>query len=147
MIEIASDGLLREVARLYVQLQRHGVACCRDTTLSQCLVLTEVGRKSPLTLAALGNGLGLGKSWTSRAVERLAKQGLLAKTPGQTDRRQVVISLTPAGQAHYQDLNRLLNDQSASVLGRIPASEQAGVYHALELLVVALRQEMVEAKN
>jgi DNA-binding MarR family transcriptional regulator len=147
MIEIASDGLLREVARLYVQLQRQGVACCRGTTLSQCLVLTEVGRNAPLTLAALGKRLGLGKSWTSRAVERLVKQGLLTKVPGQMDRRQVMVTLSPAGQEHYQDLNRFLNDQSAAVMRRIPASERAGVYRSLEVLLLALRREIEEASN
>src|SRR6266536_5489768 len=37
-------ALLREVARLHVQLQRNCVAYCGGTTSTQCTVLTELGR-------------------------------------------------------------------------------------------------------
>jgi DNA-binding MarR family transcriptional regulator len=127
---------------LYVQLQRQGVACCNETTLTQCTILTEVGRGGPLTLIELGQRVGLGKSWTSRAVQRLVEEGLLLKTAGATDRRNVILRLSPAGEQRYQALNQLLNTQSEQVLGRVPAAEQENVVRALEFLLAALRREL-----
>src|SRR5438132_4007654 len=74
--------LLREVARLHAHSQREQVACCNGTTSTQCLILTEVGRNSPLTLADLGRRTSLDKGWLSRAVETLVQEGLLTKALG-----------------------------------------------------------------
>ena len=68
-VQPSTGALLREVARLHVQLQRSCVAYCCDTTVTQCTVLTELGRGAPVTLAALSRLIGFDKSWTSRAVE------------------------------------------------------------------------------
>lgn len=142
MTPIGPDGLLREVARLYVQLQRQEVACCNETTLTQCTILTEVGRTGPLSLIELGQRVGLGKSWTSRAVQRLVEEGLLLKTASITDRRNVRLSLSPAGEQRYQELNQLLNAQSEQVLSHVSPAEQANVVRALEFLLAALQHQL-----
>ena len=74
--------LLREVARLHAHSQREQVACCNGTTSTQCLILTEVGRNGPMTLADLGRRTSLDKGWLSRAVETLVQEGLLTKALG-----------------------------------------------------------------
>jgi MFS family permease len=72
MEQDASTGaLLREVARLHAHLQRTSVACCAGTTVTQCTVLTELGRSGQVPLAELSRRIGFDKSWTSRAVEHL----------------------------------------------------------------------------
>src|SRR6516165_655145 len=104
-----TGNLLREVARLHVHSQREQVACCNGTTSTQCLILTEVGRYSPMTLAELGRRTSLDKGWLSRAVETLVQHGLLTKTLGEIDRRTIKIALSPAGETRYQQLNETLN--------------------------------------
>src|SRR6185436_20853149 len=96
--------LLREVARLHLQMQRTSIACCGGTTSTQCFILTELGRSGTITLAELGRRLGLDKGWTSRAVDSMARAGLLVKTPSDTDRRTLNISLSPSGEARYAEL-------------------------------------------
>ncbi|QBD82772.1 MarR family transcriptional regulator [Ktedonosporobacter rubrisoli] len=134
----STGALLREVARLHVQLQRNCVAECSGTTATQCTVLTELGRSGPLTLAALSRRIGFDKSWTSRAVENLVQEGLVEKVPSQTDRRTVRLSLSSLGQARLQDLNQMLNGLADQALERIPTEEHASVRTALEWLQKAL---------
>ena len=135
----ASTGaLLREVARLHVQLQRSCVAYCCDTTVTQCTVLTELGRVSPVTLAELSRHIGFDKSWTSRAVENLVQEGLVAKVPSQTDRRTIQLSLTTEGEERLRELNQTLNGLADQAMERIPESEHANVHQALEWLQRAL---------
>lgn len=144
MNTLATGALLRDVARLHVQVQREQVACCQGTTSTQCLILTELGRSGPLTLADLGRHLGLDKGWLSRAVDTLAQEGLLTKQPGELDHRTIAITLSPEGEARYQQLNATLNAQAERVMGRIPPQERQGVYAALELLHRALLAEAAD---
>jgi len=134
----STGALLREVARLHVQLQRNCVAYCGGTTSTQCTVLTELGRSGPVTLAALSRRISFDKSWTSRAVENLVQEGLVEKVGSHEDRRTVRLSLSPAGEARLADLNQTLNALADQAFEYIPADQHATVRSSLELLQQAL---------
>jgi DNA-binding MarR family transcriptional regulator len=134
----SAGALLREVARLHVQLQRNCVAYCGGTTTTQCTVLTELGRSGPVTLATLSRRIGFDKSWTSRAVENLVQEGLVEKVGSTEDRRTVRLSLSPAGEARLADLNQTLNALADQAFEYIPADQHASVRSSLELLELAL---------
>ena len=143
MEQDASTGaLLREVARLHTHLQRANVAYCAGTTVTQCTVLTELGRSGPVPLAELSRRIGFDKSWTSRAVEHLVQDGLIEKVPSQTDHRMVRLSLTALGEQRLRDLNGTLGGLSERVMERIPVSEHEGVQRSLTLLFAALQAEV-----
>ncbi len=141
MTETPDSALLREVARLYLQLQRSCVAACGDTSSTQCFILGEVYRSGPVTQADLGRRLALDKSWTSRAVEALVQEGLLVKESAPEDRRAVVISLSKAGKRRAEELDGSLNGQAEQIIGRIPQKQRPGIYESLRLLRDALRAE------
>lgn len=138
---------LREVARLFLDAQRHGAACCRGTTRTQCVCITEIGWAGPMTLVELAQRLGFDKSWTSRVVDGLVATGLVCKTPSPDDRRSVRIALTPQGQQRHAELHAMLNAHAERVMHRIPAAHRAAVRDALELLRAALRAETAEADS
>jgi DNA-binding MarR family transcriptional regulator len=139
MAQDASTGaLLREVARLHVQLQRNCVAYCGGTTSTQCTVLTELGRSGPVTLAVLSRRIGFDKSWTSRAVESLVQEGLVEKVGSTQDRRTVRLSLSCAGEERLAALNQTLNALADQAFEYIPADQHAAVRSSLEMLQQAL---------
>jgi DNA-binding MarR family transcriptional regulator len=140
-------SLMREVLRLHLQAQRASVACCNGMTLSQCFILTELGRGGPITLADLGRRLGLDKSWMSRAVDSMVRQGLLKKSPGQDDRRTILVSLSAGGKKRYAELNQILDSQAERVLSRISKNNQPSVNKALQLLREALRDEIASTQS
>jgi DNA-binding MarR family transcriptional regulator len=132
--------LLRDVARLHAQLQRDSVSCC-GTTQAQCHILTELGRGGPLPMAELVRRLSLDKGWISRTVDSLLAEGLLSKTPSDTDHRMIVVGLTEAGQQRCHELNDSLNGLSERVMQRIPENERGNVQQVLNLLYHALLAE------
>jgi DNA-binding MarR family transcriptional regulator len=134
----STGALLREVARLHVQLQRNCVAYCGGTTTTQCTVLTELGRSGPLTLAALSRRIGFDKSWTSRAVEHLVQEGLVEKVSSAQDRRMVHLSLSPRGITRLADLHQTLNMLADQAFEYISPDQHAAVRASLELLQHAL---------
>jgi DNA-binding MarR family transcriptional regulator len=141
MTQTPDSALLREVARLYLQLQRSCVATCGDTRSTQCFILGEVYRSGPITQADLGRRLGLDKSWMSRAVEALVQEGFLIKDSAPEDRRTVVISLSKTGRKRAETLDCALNEQAEQIIGRVPQRQRPGIYESLRLLRDALRAE------
>lgn len=137
----SSAALLREVARLHVRAQRQ-TAACRDVGITQCTILTELGRAPSMTLADLSRRLRLDKGWTSRAVDQLVGQGLVDKTGDDADRRVVALSLTMAGAAQHRRLEATLDAQVERVIARVPAAERDGVVRALRLLYDAYLAEL-----
>jgi DNA-binding MarR family transcriptional regulator len=128
-------ALLREVARLQVQLQRSCVTYCGGTTTTQCTMLTELGRSDPVTLADLSHRVGFDKSWTSRAAEHLVQDGLVEKIASTRDRRTVQLSLSPAGEKRLNDTLNALAEQTCD---HIPGAQHEMVRTSLELLQQAL---------
>ena len=148
VMDTPTEGvLLREVARMHVHSQREQVACCNGTTSTQCLILTEIGRNGPMTLADLGRHTSLDKGWLSRAVETLVQAGLLTKALGDADRRTIRIALSQAGETRYQQLNKTLDAHAQRVMARIPLAEREQVAHALTRLYQSLQAESAETND
>jgi DNA-binding MarR family transcriptional regulator len=72
------------------------VAAESDLSLTQLRVLAIL-RDRRAGVTALAEHLGLEKSTMSGLVERAEKRGLLERTPSESDRRGVQVSITPEG--------------------------------------------------
>jgi DNA-binding MarR family transcriptional regulator len=138
-------SILREVARLQLQIQRSLAMECGGTTSTQCFIIGELGRGGRLTVAELGRRLSLDKGWVSRGIDALVEEGLVEKRPGEEDRRTVMVSLTEAGSDRYRSLNAALDAQAEGVMSRLPQKERARVAESLRLLRQALRSEAADA--
>ena len=136
-------GLLREVARLHVRAQRATLAC-DGASGTTCTILTELGREPSMTLAQLARRLRLDKGWTSRAIDQLVEDGLVAKVAGDTDRRTIALSLTRRGRTEHQRIETILNDQVARVIDRVPVEQRATVARALGLIHDAYVRELAD---
>lgn len=127
--ELSTAELLREVVRLFVRDQRASAACKDGVSTVQCHVLNELLRHQQMTQQALAERLGMDKGWISRAVEALAAEGMVAKTPNETDKRSAWLKLTASGRTRAVTLNNQLNQHAEHVLSAVP-DEQHQVLHA-----------------
>jgi DNA-binding MarR family transcriptional regulator len=79
-------------------------------TYPQFLVLLALGEEGGLTIGAIAERLFLESSTVTPPVKRMAKGGLVTRTRGSADERQVVVQLTDAGRALLkQSSNCLVN--------------------------------------
>ena len=72
--------------------------------------------EQPMRSGELGSLVSLTRSGTSRAISRLHGKGFIAKEPSVTDRRSVLVSLTPQGQAAYESAYAVFVDAVRSEL-------------------------------
>src|SRR5262245_5861736 len=84
-------------------------------TMSQVKALYLVGATEHVSLSELAARLGVSASTASEAVDRLVDAGQLARADDPTDRRQVVLTLTPDGAATL-DRMRELNSRQLKTL-------------------------------
>jgi DNA-binding MarR family transcriptional regulator len=65
-----------------------------EMTLSQLIALHFISAKAPMTLIALSEALGTRPPATCAMVDRLARAGLVCRTPDPDDLRRVLLVMT-----------------------------------------------------
>ncbi|MGW2602422.1 MarR family winged helix-turn-helix transcriptional regulator [Streptomyces klenkii] len=93
-----------EVSHLVTRVARAHWAAA-SALLQQCglypgqeLLLMRLWESDHQSQTSLAKALRLDPSTVTRTVQRLEQQGLLTRRPSPTDRRAVVVSLTPEGR-------------------------------------------------
>ncbi|MEY4698521.1 MAG: hypothetical protein RIT14_2949 [Pseudomonadota bacterium] len=90
----AAEGELREFLRV-----RH------ETTLPRFDVMAALHRRREgVTMSELSRMLLVSNGNATTVVDRLEKDGLVCRTPSETDRRTVFVALTPEGFAQFEGL-------------------------------------------
>lgn len=100
-LERLSDLLIE----FYEKLSSWEQAVVRDTsiTLPQMHTLEILGQQSPLRMKELAAKMGVTTGTLTVGVDRLERQGLVARIPHETDRRSILVALTEAGRELYQE--------------------------------------------
>lgn len=88
-------------------------------------------------LAAQAN---LDKGQASRAAQALIVRGLVAKAASATDGRGVVLSLTPAGQAMWQQVMALIARRNAEIFGCLGEDGQRQLGELLDRVIAEARR-------
>lgn len=130
--------MVRELSRLFVRSQRAQSASVDGASNVQCHVLTELLRVDGLSQQALADRLSLDKAWISRAVDSLVSDGVVQKSPHDTDGRSVKLSLTALGRIRAEKLEQTLNAHATRVFEHIPQDQHAQIHDALAILIEAL---------
>jgi len=104
----ASESHLREFLRV-----KH------DTTLPRFDVLAALyRRRDGVSMSELSRMLLVSNGNATAVVDRLEADGMVRRTPSETDRRTVFVALTPEGLAmgHEHEVDRLFADMSETDL-------------------------------
>ncbi len=133
-------------ARLLVAVSARSVAAVEDVvSLPQLRVLVMVSSRGPLNLGAVAAGLGVHPSNATRAVDRLVVAGFLSRTDDPTDRRNLVLELTPQGKGLVE---RVMDDRRAAIAGileRMPPSRRRALVPVLRSFAAAGGEVDVDA--
>ncbi|MFJ3334900.1 MarR family winged helix-turn-helix transcriptional regulator [Streptomyces sp. NPDC086766] len=135
-------------SRLFVAISARALASTAESlTLPQLRALVVLDTCGPVKLAALAATLGVNPSTALRMVERLEALDLVDRRTNPANRREVVLTLTSAGQ----DLvTRVLAHRRAEVrrlVQRLPAAERAALVPALRALTAAAGELAVESAD
>lgn len=110
---------------------RRGAADLPDPQFN---VLAMLLREGPLTPGALADSEHVQPPSMTRTVNALVALGLVVKSEHPTDGRQVVVSLTPAGEAEVRETRRRRDAWLADQLTNLTPDERQTLAQAAVLL-------------
>lgn len=105
-----------------------------DLTYNQYKTLLTIADRRECSLSDLAGELEVAMSSASQMVDRLVGQGLVHREPDADNRRQVVIRLTPQGEAVIAELREGILRRYAQMLAHLPEAEQEELVCAFETI-------------
>lgn len=130
---VAAVPLVRQT--LIAKLRQGGLRY----SLPQLQILALV-RECPRTVSELAELQGVTKATMSATISRLAHQGLIDRRHAADDRRQVVVTLTPNGQAVRDEASRRSEALVDEMLACLTGEEKHVLMLGLELLTSAFQR-------
>lgn len=118
----------RQIGVLQESLLRSGFS------LTEARVIYELAQQEPTTAAALGESLGLDAGYLSRILRGFQKQGLIDKTPSETDGRQSLLRLTAPGREAFVRLDEDSRAEITALLQSLPEAGQARLLAAMRTI-------------
>lgn len=101
-----------------------------------------IGARGPLSAGALAKEIGLTPGAVTGMVDRLARAGLVKRTPDPADRRRVVI--TVAGRAVFGDVFTGLATAMNEMVARYSVAEQQVIADYVTRTIEILREQTRE---
>jgi DNA-binding MarR family transcriptional regulator len=75
-------------------------------TLTEANTVYVIGNETPKTMKQIAETLGVAVSTPTRTVDHLIEKGLVTRSVGKKDRRQLLIELTSKGKKLVEDMDK-----------------------------------------
>ncbi|MGE0667010.1 MAG: MarR family winged helix-turn-helix transcriptional regulator [Sphingomonadales bacterium] len=142
-----TNAALRAIRRILRATDQGGrrLAAATGLTPSQLLVLQQIERTGETTPSVVAATLHFGQATVTNIVDRLEADGLVTRSRGERDRRQMLLRPTEAARALVERAPDMLHDQFRDRFERLPAWEQAMLLAALEKIALLLDAGEIDA--
>lgn len=116
-----------------------------DITSPQLVSLQTIAIQSPTTIAKLSKEVFLSASTLVGIIDRLEQKKLVTRERNGTDRRQVMLTITPEGDALLKKAPSTLQDRLSAALDDLSGTDQALIATVLDRLVNLMEAESLDA--
>lgn len=106
-------------------------AAPEDVTLAQYRVLVVLAARGPQTPGGLAAELGAAPSSVTRLCDRLERKDLIERRTAAENRRQVILTILPAGRAVVDAVTTARRAEIGQVVHAVPPTRRAAVIEAL----------------
>ncbi len=127
---LAARALVAVVARSIAEVEV-------TVTMSQLRILVLVATREQVNLGSVADELGVHPSNASRACDRLVEVGLLRRRDSTTDRRNLVLELSPQGEELVESVIENRRAAMQTILSRMSAQDRAELSPALRAFAAA----------
>jgi DNA-binding MarR family transcriptional regulator len=116
-----------------------------ELTLPQFRCLVVLRTRGPVNLNALADALGVAASSAMRVFDRLVAAGLAERRVNDENRREVVLTVSPAGRTLVDAVTRRRRREVARILDRMPAERRTALADAFAAFGDAAGEPEVDA--
>ena len=133
--------MIMRLIRQHMRRHRSGLSVPQFRTL--CYATTYSG----CSLSAVADFIGLSLPAMSRLVDGLVGSGLMERCTCDDDRRQVRLSVTPAGQTTIKEARQLAQDRLEKVLSGLSRGQRAAVATTMNILRDVFTPEVADGDD
>jgi MarR family transcriptional regulator, organic hydroperoxide resistance regulator len=126
----------RAKGRAAAQPPEHGVS------LAQYHLLAPLSGGDAQTIRVLAEAAAVAAPTATRMLDGLDRDGLVTRTPSATDRRCVVVELTPAGREALTRTEQAIAAGRARIAGSLTAAEREQAAQLLRRLAVVVEEQL-----
>jgi DNA-binding MarR family transcriptional regulator len=142
-LDVSPMGVIGRISRLSRLLERsiEQVFASYDLSRGGFDVIAALRRSGPpyqLTPTELYNSLLISSGATTNRVDRLEERKLVARIPDPTDRRGVLVALTPRGRQLVDKVTEAHLENEHRLLAHLKASERRELGRLLRKLLIEL---------
>jgi DNA-binding MarR family transcriptional regulator len=123
---VVANLVSQALSRIYVD--RYGIG------VPEWRILVTLGQFEVMTAKAIGAHSHMHKTKVSRAVSALEQRKLIVRRENRADRREALLSLTPAGRAIYHDLAPSALEFAKRLFESIDPADRAAFERAVDRL-------------
>jgi MarR family transcriptional regulator, organic hydroperoxide resistance regulator len=116
-------------------------------SMAQLHIMYTLQRTGEMTMSHLADVLNVSLSNATGLIDRLEERGYIARDRVATDRRIVMVHVTPVGERMLGEADALSDELFRSVLDRLPASQLRGVANAISALREAVTSTVESMPN
>jgi DNA-binding MarR family transcriptional regulator len=116
-------------------------------SMAQLHIMYTLQRTGEMTMSHLADVLNVSLSNATGLIDRLEERGYIARDRVPTDRRVVMVRVTPVGERMLGEADALSDELFRSVLDRLPASQLRGVANAISALREAVTSTVESMPN
>ena len=140
---------LRALAETYEQVFRASTRHIESLglTAAQFDVIATLGDTPGMTCKELGEGTLITKGTLTGVLDRLEERGLVSRTRGERDNRQVHVQLTPEGERVFEATFQPHIDWLGGYFGAVAPDDQAALVQLLGRLKSAFADASAPAKQ
>jgi DNA-binding MarR family transcriptional regulator len=106
-------------------------------TPAEINALANLADRRPRTISELGQLIGSPPTTLTSVLDRLERRGHVARNPHPTDRRALVVELTPSGRRAAASIRRAITRLEKHLLGGLDATSVDGLRAGLDALAGA----------
>jgi len=130
-VNVMASLVSKALSRIYVD--RYGIG------IPEWRILVTLGQFEVMTAKAIGAHSHMHKTKVSRAVSALERRKLVVRRENRADRREALLSLTPAGIAIYRDLAPGALEFARRLFETIDPADRAAFERAVDRLTEGSR--------
>lgn len=109
-----------------------------DYSLAEARILYEIHVGQPISASQIMATMHIDKSYLSRVLKKLEKDGLIRKTSSERDARTTLLSLTSEGIAVFTTLNEASDTQINALLSTLPAAQHQELVQHMQAITTIL---------
>jgi len=142
MREAIAEELIEQMAPLIAGERSIFAQRCHERSISMghLHLMTQLEEHGPLPMSRIAELLGTALPNVTGMTDRMEERGLVERTRDTTDRRVVMLSLTPKGLAQLHELTVLRRQRLSTALTHLTAGQQMTLLRSIKNLRAAFER-------